>query len=273
LNVVLGAIEVSFFLVYRRISLIIELLCHLFSECLICSVLLLVFRVSSFPEEVSVSRGNADEVREASQDDDGGQELSEDVVLLLELEITRLGSSPSVVDVFLLVDPHEVDDSPSSNEGSGDHDEDATTGESASVANVIFAEPNNKEGSTSVGGQVEDHIDEWVPPLDLVVEHEEELLGDLNSDQNNSDDSNESNTSLQRNNEAADLFLGVLIRAIANTAAALRVDVFCGFWFEFVKIILLFHWILDCEQGCSFFILVFILFLSLGLILFRRIFI
>jgi len=142
----------------------------------------------------------------------------------LELEIAGLGSSPSIVDVFLLVDPHEVDDSPSSNERGGDDNKDAAAEESASVGDVVLSEPNYEEGSSSVGWQVEDNIDEWVPPLNLIIEHEEELLGDLDSNEDHSENGDESYTSLQGDQEAAGRSFGERIRAMADAAAALRID-------------------------------------------------
>jgi len=234
LSVEIGAIRSSLSLLFSSIS---EIFLGLISKRFVFLVFGFVFLGSFLTEEVSISGGNTDEVRVEGQDDNSSQEFSEDVVLLLELEVARFGSSPAVVDVFLLVDPHEVDDGPGSNEGSRDHNKDATAGESASVGNVILSEPDDEEGSTSIGGQVEDNIDKWVPPFDLVIEHEEELLRDLEGNEYHSSDSNKGNTSLQRNDEAADLFFGVLIRAIANTAAALSVDLSSRLGPEVIEII------------------------------------
>merc|ERR1719243_62002 len=128
LIVVHGAIGCSFFLlvsVFLRfgifrilgaVSFSLELLLGSFSVALILLVLSFIFLGSLFSEEVSVSGDNTDEVGEEGDDDDSGQELSEDVVLLLELKVARFGGSPAVVDVFLLVDPHKVDDGPGGNE-------------------------------------------------------------------------------------------------------------------------------------------------------------
>jgi hypothetical protein len=201
-------------------------------------------------KEFSVPVGNTDEVGEQSQDDDGSQKLSEDVVLLLELEVTGLRSSPSIVDVFLLVDPYEVDDSPSSNQGGGDDNKNATTGESASVCNVVLTKPNDEEGSTSVSGNVENNVDKWVPPLNLIVKHKEELLGNLDSNEYNGEHSNECDTSFQGNQKAADLFLGKLIGAMANATAALLVDGLIIFLFELIEIILL--WRQSNSKGVAF---------------------
>jgi len=84
-----------------------------------------IIGISFLAEKVSVAHSDADEVRVSTDDDDGPQEFSEEVVLLLELKVARLRGSPSVVDKLLLVDPHEVDDGPSSNQGGRNDDQDA----------------------------------------------------------------------------------------------------------------------------------------------------
>jgi hypothetical protein len=58
----------------------------------------------------------------------------------------------------------------------------------------------------------------------LIVEHEEELLRDLNSNKNHGEDSDESDTSLQGDDKAAGCTLSELIGAVADTAACLRVN-------------------------------------------------
>jgi len=142
----------------------------------------------------------------------------------LELEVASFGSSPSVVDVFLLVDPDEVDHSPGGNKSSGDDNEDAAAEESASVGDVILSEPDNEEGSSGVSWQVEADIDEWVPPLNLIVEHEEELLRDLDGNKYHGQNSDESDSGLQGDEKTAGSTLSKGIRAVADAAAALRVD-------------------------------------------------
>jgi len=174
--------------------------------------------------EVSVSDSDTDEVRVAGEEDDRVQELSEDVVLLLELEVAGFRGSPSVVDVFLLVNPDEVDHGPGGNEGSGDDDEDASAEESATSGDVVLSEPDNEEGSSGVSGKVEADVDEWVPPLNLIVEHEEELLRDLDGNEGHGENSNESDTGLQGYEDAAGLTFGEGIRTVADAAAALRID-------------------------------------------------
>jgi hypothetical protein len=108
----------------------------------------------------------------------------------------------------LLVDPHKVDDGPSSNQGSRDNDQDARAEEASTVGNIILANPRHKDSSTSISGNVKDDIHEGVPPLNLIVEHQEELLRDLPGDQDDSKDGDECHSSLQRNEEAAYLILG-----------------------------------------------------------------
>jgi hypothetical protein len=58
----------------------------------------------------------------------------------------------------------------------------------------------------------------------LIVEHEEELLGDLNSNEHHSEDCNEGDTSLQGDDKAAGRTLSERIGAVADAAAGLRVD-------------------------------------------------
>lgn len=192
----------------RSLGLGIKFLLSPGSKLLLIRVSLFVLVTHLLTEEISVSEGHTDEVRVQSKQDDCVQEFSEDVVLLLELEVASFGSSPSIVDEFLFVNPDEVDDSPGGNEGSGDDNEDASAEQATTVGDVVLSEPNDEEGSSGVGWQVEADVDEWVPPLNLIVEHEEELLRDLNCNQDHGENSDESDTGLQGNEKAAGGTLG-----------------------------------------------------------------
>ena len=203
---------------------VIEVLGSLESVGLLLNVLLLGLVISLSLEEVGVSQGDAQEVRPQSDDDDGEEELSEDVVLLLELHVVLLGGAPAVVDGVLLVDPHEVDDGPDGNEGGGHNDHDAAAEESATGADAVLAEPDDEERSGDVGGDEQEQVDERVPPGDQIVQHEEELAGDLHSGEHDSEDADGHDTSLDGDDAAARDTVGGLVVAQADAAAALRED-------------------------------------------------
>jgi hypothetical protein len=77
----------------------------------------------------------------------------------------------------------------------------------------------------------------------LIVEHQEELLGDLPSNQNDGQNSNGANTSFDWESEAADGLLGHSVGALADAAAALSVDGLSGDFFVLICIVGSFHWI------------------------------
>lgn len=175
-------------------------------------------------ESGGVAAADADEVGVEGDDDDGPGELTEDVVLLGVLDVALLGGAPAVVDGVTLVDPHEVDDNPGGDKGGGDNDHDAATAEVASRSNGVLAEPNDEERGGNVLRDQQKNVDEAVPPLNLVVQHKEELSRDADGGEGDSEDTDGRDTALDGDNAAAgDTFSG-FGRAIADAAAALRED-------------------------------------------------
>jgi len=175
-------------------------------------------------EEVSVSDGDAKEVSPEGDDDDGEEELSEDVVLLLELDVALLGGAPAVVDGVLLVDPHEVDHGPDGVEGGRHDDHDAGAVESTTGAHAVLAEPDDEERGGNVGGDEQEDVHEREPPGDLIVEHEEELAGDLHGGEDQGGNTDGGDTGLDGHAAEAGDTVGGLVVAKANAAAALRED-------------------------------------------------
>lgn len=175
-------------------------------------------------EDVSVSDGDAQEVRPEGDDNDGEEELSEDVVLLLELEVALLGGAPAVVDGVLLVDPDEVDHGPDGDKGGRHDDHDAGAVESATGANAVLAEPDDEERGSDVGGHEQEDVHEREPPGDLIVEHEEELAGDLHGSEDKGGNTDGGDTGLDGDAAEAGDAVGSLVVAKANAAAALRED-------------------------------------------------
>lgn len=187
-------------------------------------VSLLVLLVSLHSEGILVGGGHADEVGVGGHDDDAPGEFSEDVVLLLVLDVALLGGAPAVEDMVSLVDPDEVDGGPGSHEGSRDDHEDGSAWESASGGDGVLAEPDDEEGSGNVSRDEQSKVNDWVPPGDLVVEHQEELVGDGHGGEHDSEDTDHSETSLDGNDTAAGQAISLLSATVADAAAALLKD-------------------------------------------------
>ena len=181
----------------------------------------LLFSAALSTQVRGVAADNADEVGEGDENDDGPGELPEDEVFLLVLDVALLGGAPAPVDGLAIVDPHEVDDSPSREERLGDDDHDAGAAEAATAVDAVLAEPNNEEGGSDVLRDQQNQVDEAVPPGNAVVQHQEELGGDADGGEQERDEADRGDATLDRDDAAAGHALGGLGLAIADEAAAL----------------------------------------------------
>ena len=220
----LGLMLLHEFILLELKLLVVKMLVGLLSESLVVEVFSSLIEGSVSLEEVSISDAHAEEVRPKGEDDDGEEELSEDVVLLLILDVAIFVAAPAVVDGVLLVDPHEVDDVPDGDQGGRNDDHDATAEESATSADAVLTEPDDEERGSDVGRDEEEDVHEREPPGDQIVEHQEELGGDLNSSEDDGENTDGGDTSLDGHAAEAGNTISGLVVAKADAAAALRED-------------------------------------------------
>ena len=206
------------------LSLLVEGFLGLSTALLVLLVGVVLLFIPCLTERFGVAGGNADEVGVESDDNDAPGELAEDVVSLLVLNVTLFGGAPAVVDGVTLVDGSEVNKRPGCGEHRGHDDHDAGAGKAASVGDAILAEPDEEESGSDVVKDLEDQVDEAVPPPDIVVQHQEELGRNADDRESNGKDADGRNTALDRNAAAAGDALSGLGLAIADAAAALLED-------------------------------------------------
>jgi len=191
---------------------------------LLLLVSVLFFLVHFRAEVGSIAADDADEVGVEGDNDDGEGQLSEDVVLLLVLDVALLGGAPAIVDGVTIVDGKEVDEAPSGLEDSTDDHHDAGATKVASVGDVVLAEPDDEVSRGDVLKDENDEVHEAVPPLDLIVQHQEELCRDSDRSECNSENANGRHTALDGDAAAAGDALSSLGLAVADAAAALLED-------------------------------------------------
>jgi hypothetical protein len=84
-----------------------------------------------------------------------------------------------------------------------------------------MAEPDEEERGGDVLGDEQNDVDEAVPPLNLVVQHQEELSRDADGGEQDSEDTDGSDAALDGDDAAAGDALSGFGLAIADAAAAL----------------------------------------------------
>ena len=170
---------------------------------------------------VSVSVGDADEVGVGDAKGGGLGKNDEEVELLGHLGVgVGLWVTLSSEDGVVLVDENVVADNPDGNQGGGDDSEHAGSEKFSSAGSGILSEENDKEAGSNAHWGEEHQNDNWEVPVNVIVKDQEEVHGDQVDGKKNSPDTNGNNTALNWEATAASRFLGILIAASAEAAAA-----------------------------------------------------
>ena len=90
----------------------------------------------------------------------------------------------------------------------------------SSAGGSILGEENNEEAGSNAHWDKKDQNDDWVVPVNVVIEDQEEVHGNHVDGKENSEDTNSNNTALNWEATAAFRVLGVFIAARAQAAAA-----------------------------------------------------
>jgi len=146
------------------------------SSC-VYSFVLFVFFLSS--EDLLVSLNDALEVCVEGEEDCWLEEHFEEVIFLLELLVLVFWYSIANEDLVSLVDGGVVDHIPESDQEDGHEGEDDCGSQLASALHVVLDEPVHEEAWGNVKWHEEDDGNNWEPPLNLIVEDEEEVPGDV----------------------------------------------------------------------------------------------
>jgi len=187
------------------------------SSC-VYSFVLFVFFLSS--EDLLVSLNDALEVCVEGEEDCWLEEHFEEVIFLLELLVLVFWYSISNEDLVSLVDGGVVDHIPESNQEDRGEGKDDCGSQLSSALHVVLDEPVDEETGGNVKWHEEDDGHDWEPPLNLIVQDEEEVPGDVVEGEKHGKGSNNLHTALYWAAAAACLVLSDCILAYAEAAAA-----------------------------------------------------
>ena len=191
----------------------------LFSYTLICALLSISLILAL--HVVGVPVGNANEVGISGAESGGLSKDNEEVELLGLLGVDVVaGVAHSGVDGVRLVDPDVVGNDPNAGEGSGDDSELACNEELSSGGLSVLGEEHNEEAGSDDQRNVEEEQNNWVVPVNVLVEDQEVVHGDQVDGEENGENTDGDHTALDWEASAAGGADGVLVGANAKAAAA-----------------------------------------------------
>lgn len=126
----------------------------------------------------------------------------------------------SKVNNILLVEVVDVDESEDALEHNCNNHEHTGGHKLSSGGVLVSCEEDNEEGTCNDDWDVQDEVDYWVVPGEVVVENQEEVIGEQHGGEHKSEHTDSSHTTLDWEATKAGLSISLNVGASAKAAAA-----------------------------------------------------